>query len=270
LSLPFADLAGPRVEQTQFAADGRGDFESCHFAALLFGGDQETALSAQVTGIEGNVTALVATAANIQNTVNGTKTIADQLALDTQNLLAKWGTLDAPALKAQLDSLATQMGTPAQAGDLQAKFATLNTALTTIQTDMAKDATVAKNADVQNALAALTAIQTDMAKNTDLQAALGQLTTLQTSLTALSTQVGAPAQAVDVKNALTQLTSLQGSVTALQNAVGAPAQANALTVVQTQVSALETALTTLSGTQGMTMDDKQSNSMGIRILSLSQ
>ncbi len=225
---------------------------------------QLTTLGTQVSSIDANVTNLVATAANIQNAVNSTKTIADQLALDTQSLLAKWGTLDAPALKAQLDSLATQMGTPAQEASMQnalTQLGTLQTNLTNLSTQVG---TPAQAAEMQSALNQLTTLQTNLsalstqvgtpAQAAELQNALTQLGTIHTGLTNLSTRVGAPAQAVDVQNALTQLTSLQGSMTALQNTVGTPAQANALTAVQNQVSALDTALATLSGTQGMTMD----------------
>ena len=213
--------------------------------------------------------------------------VADQVTAVQSAIAALPGAINYTARFDQVDatlaSLSTQVGTPAQAAALGSVITTLGT----IQTDMAKDVTVqnaltqlgqvqaqlttlagtvAKDVDVQTALTQLSAIQTGMAKDADVQVALTQLTTLQNVLTALSGQVGTPAQEAtltgaittlgqiqanmateaSLQSALTGLSTLQGDLTALSNRVGTPAQEASVQSALSQIANVQSDLTALA------------------------
>jgi len=161
-----------------------------------------TGLSQAVSKLDGDLANLTGIATAIRTTTTDTNVLANQISMDTQALLTKWGTLDASALMNELATLSAQVGT--------------------VKTDMAKDATVAKAADLQAKYDAL--IQ---------------------NLTALSTQVGDPAQkaALDVK-----LATIQSSLDAM------PVGKVDVTAINTQLASLEGTLTSLRGEKGANVD----------------
>ncbi len=127
-----------------------------------------------------------------------------------------------PTLQSSLSTLTTQLGTPAQAAEIQnalGQLAALQTSLAQLQSTTGND---------------LTAITTQLAS-------LGQqLPGLQSMLTTLQGTLGTPAQAAGLQQTLNQLATLQSTLASLSQAPAADTQA-----ILTKLSGLEQGLPAL-------------------------
>ncbi len=224
-----------------------------------------SSLGTQVGTIESKLDGLVAQAAAIQASADAATVAADTAANRAQQLLDKWGTLSAQDLQSELTNLTSLIGTPATgtlAGDIAAipgaldyssRFDTMETALTSLSTQMGAPA---QQASVDTLLSTANAIQAGMARDADLQTALGRLDALQTSLTGLDAKVGTPAfgslaaDLADVKTAIANMPSaadytnrfnaLDATLTSLGTTMGTPAQQAELATALAQLSTIQT------------------------------
>ena len=160
-------------EPTSTNSNGTLDSVSLLVREPLATAQAVTDVTTKLTGMEGTLSTLDSKVTNLATTLNqvkattdSTKTIADQLALDTQTLIGKWGTQDAAALMNELNTLVTRLGTPPAGSSVSQEIQTVKDAVagisgtglqeikdamgvpagTSLYADMAKDATVAKQA----------------------------------------------------------------------------------------------------------------------------